>query len=82
MEESKRLDIEFKTTVIRFFKNFLEKADKFSYGSLGMKTSVLICSDGKTAETEAAHGTVARHFRIYQSHCSHFCLDQRASPLS
>ena len=23
-------DTEFKTTVIRFFKNFLEKADKFS----------------------------------------------------
>ncbi|KAK1334660.1 hypothetical protein QTO34_005668 [Cnephaeus nilssonii] len=30
MEENKRLEIEFKTTVIRFFKNFLEKADKFS----------------------------------------------------
>ena len=30
MEENKLLDIEFKTTVIRFFKNFLEKVDKFS----------------------------------------------------
>ena len=30
MEESKLLDIEFKTMVIKFFKNFLEKADKFS----------------------------------------------------
>ena len=30
MEENKLLDIEVKTTVIRFFKNFLEKADKFS----------------------------------------------------
>ncbi|KAK1333893.1 hypothetical protein QTO34_006282, partial [Cnephaeus nilssonii] len=28
--ENKRLDIEFKTTVIRFFKIFLEKADKFN----------------------------------------------------
>ena len=28
--ENKRLDIEFKTMVIRFFKNFLEKADKFN----------------------------------------------------
>ncbi|KAK1334647.1 hypothetical protein QTO34_005655 [Cnephaeus nilssonii] len=30
MEENKQLDIEFKTTVVRFFKNFLEKADKFN----------------------------------------------------
>ncbi|KAK1327670.1 hypothetical protein QTO34_012959 [Cnephaeus nilssonii] len=30
MEESKRLDIEFKATFIRFFKNFLGKANKFS----------------------------------------------------
>ncbi len=30
MEESKLLDIEFKTTLLRFFKNFLETADKFS----------------------------------------------------
>ena len=28
--ENKRLDIEFKITVIRFFKNFLEKANKFN----------------------------------------------------
>ena len=28
MEEKKRLDIDFKTTLIRFFKNFLEKVDK------------------------------------------------------
>ena len=26
------------------------------YGSLGLMTSVLLCPDGKTMETEAAHG--------------------------
>ena len=36
------------------------------YGSLGMMTSVLICPDGKTIESEAAHGTVTRHFRMHQ----------------
>ena len=36
------------------------------YGSLGMMTSVLFSSDGKTVETEAAHGTVTRHFRKHQ----------------
>ena len=36
------------------------------YGSLGMMTSVLLCSDGKTVETEAAHGTVTRHYRQHQ----------------
>ena len=30
MEENKQLEREFKTMVIRFFKNFLEKLDKFS----------------------------------------------------
>jgi isocitrate dehydrogenase len=29
-------------------------------------TSVLVCPDGKTVETEAAHGTVTRHYRQYQ----------------
>jgi len=33
------------------------------FGSLGMMTSVLICPDGETVETEAAHGTVTRHYR-------------------
>ena len=28
MEDKKRLDIEFKSTLIRFFKKFLEKVDK------------------------------------------------------
>lgn len=36
------------------------------YGSLGMMTSVLICPDGKTVEAEAAHGTVTRHYRMWQ----------------
>ena len=36
------------------------------YGSLGMMTSVLICPDGKTIESEAAHGTVTRHYRMHQ----------------
>ncbi|XP_075234401.1 isocitrate dehydrogenase [NADP] cytoplasmic [Lycorma delicatula] len=36
------------------------------YGSLGLMTSVLICPDGKTVESEAAHGTVTRHYRFYQ----------------
>ncbi|TIA85538.1 hypothetical protein E3P99_03968 [Wallemia hederae] len=36
------------------------------FGSLGMMTSELITSDGKTLEAEAAHGTVTRHWRQYQ----------------
>ncbi|CAD5234102.1 unnamed protein product [Bursaphelenchus xylophilus] len=36
------------------------------YGSLGLMTSVLVCPDGKTIESEAAHGTVTRHYREYQ----------------
>ena len=35
------------------------------YGSLGLMTSVLLCPDG-TVETEAAHGTVTRHYRFHQ----------------
>jgi len=29
-------------------------------------TSILICPDGKTIESEAAHGTVTRHYRQHQ----------------
>jgi isocitrate dehydrogenase len=29
-------------------------------------TSVLVCPDGKTIESEAAHGTVTRHYRMHQ----------------
>ena len=36
------------------------------YGSLGLMTSVLLAPDGKTMESEAAHGTVTRHFRMHQ----------------
>ena len=36
------------------------------YGSLGLMTSVLMTPDGKTVEAEAAHGTVTRHYRLYQ----------------
>lgn len=36
------------------------------YGSLGLMTSVLMCPDGKTIESEAAHGTVTRHYRQHQ----------------
>ena len=36
------------------------------FGSLGLMTSVLITPDGKTMESEAAHGTVTRHYRLHQ----------------
>ena len=36
------------------------------FGSLGLMTSVLLTPDGQTAEAEAAHGTVTRHYRAYQ----------------
>ena len=36
------------------------------YGSLGLMTSVLMTPDGNTVESEAAHGTVTRHYRQYQ----------------
>ena len=36
------------------------------FGSLGLMTSVLLSPDGKTIESEAAHGTVTRHFRLHQ----------------
>ena len=29
-------------------------------------TSVLMSPDGKTIETEAAHGTITRHYRLHQ----------------
>lgn len=38
------------------------------FGSLGNMTSVLVCphDNGRTIETEAAHGTVTRHYRAHQ----------------
>ncbi|MFM2103603.1 MAG: hypothetical protein RL740_690 [Actinomycetota bacterium] len=37
------------------------------YGSLGLMTSVLMTPDGSTVESEAAHGTVTRHYRDHQA---------------
>lgn len=37
------------------------------FGSLGLMTSVLMTSDGRTMEAEAAHGTVTRHYRKHQA---------------
>jgi len=36
------------------------------FGSLGMMTSELITPEGDVVESEAAHGTVTRHYREYQ----------------
>jgi isocitrate dehydrogenase len=36
------------------------------FGSLGLMTSVLMTPDGKVVESEAAHGTVTRHYREHQ----------------
>jgi isocitrate dehydrogenase len=36
------------------------------YGSLGLMTSVLMTPDGGIVESEAAHGTVTRHYRQHQ----------------
>jgi isocitrate dehydrogenase len=36
------------------------------FGSLGMMASVLMTPDGKIVESEAAHGTVTRHYRNHQ----------------
>ena len=36
------------------------------FGSLGLMTSVLLSPDGKIIESEAAHGTVTRHYRLHQ----------------
>ncbi|MEM1103703.1 MAG: NADP-dependent isocitrate dehydrogenase [Pseudomonadota bacterium] len=37
------------------------------FGSLGLMTSVLMTPDGRTVESEAAHGTVTRHYRQHQA---------------
>ncbi len=37
------------------------------FGSLGLMTSFLMTPDGKTMESEAAHGTVTRHYRNHQN---------------
>ncbi len=53
-----------KLTIVFFFLSVFFSL--VGYGSLGMMTSVLMCPDGKTIETEAAHGTVTRHYREHQ----------------
>lgn len=50
-----------KLKIFELLKNILS-----GYGSLGMMTSVLVCPDGQTVESEAAHGTVTRHYRQHQ----------------
>jgi isocitrate dehydrogenase len=47
------------------------------FGSLGLMTSVLMTPDGKTLESEAAHGTVTRHYR---QHDQLHRLDLRLDP--
>ncbi|MEL6531588.1 MAG: NADP-dependent isocitrate dehydrogenase, partial [Pseudomonadota bacterium] len=37
------------------------------FGSLGLMTSLLMTPDGKIVESEAAHGTVTRHYRQHQA---------------
>ena len=37
------------------------------FGSLGMMASQLMTPDGKIVESEAAHGTVTRHYRQHQA---------------
>ena len=37
------------------------------FGSLGLMTSVLMSPDGSVIESEAAHGTVTRHYREHQA---------------
>ncbi len=36
------------------------------FGSLGLMTSILLTPDGEILESEAAHGTVTRHFRLHE----------------
>ena len=56
------------------------------FGSLGLMTSVLLTPDGKTAESEAAHGNrypplsrpSAWRRNVYKLDCLDFCLDPRS----
>jgi isocitrate dehydrogenase len=45
--------------------NFDNYIDNLGFGSLGLMTSVLMNADG-VLESEAAHGTVTRHYRVHQ----------------
>lgn len=44
----------------------LSDTDAQGYGSLGLMTSVLMSPDVRTVESEAAHGTVTRHYRLHR----------------
>lgn len=37
------------------------------FGSLGLMTSILVCPDGKTLISEAAHGTVTKHYKRHKA---------------
>lgn len=65
-------------TAMRFGGNFIWACKNYDgdvqsdflaqgFGSLGLMTSILISPDGKTVESEAAHGTVTRHYREHQA---------------
>ena len=58
---AKTMMVMFKVTVLLKVKKFIS----LGYGSLGLMTSVLLAPDG-SVESEAAHGTVTRHYRMYQ----------------
>ena len=58
---AKTMMVMFKVTVLLKVKKFI----RLGYGSLGLMTSVLLAPDG-SVESEAAHGTVTRHYRMYQ----------------
>ena len=51
-----------KTTTVMYNQDIVAQG----FGSLGLMTSTLVTPDGKTMESEAAHGTVTRHFRRHQ----------------
>jgi isocitrate dehydrogenase len=38
-----------------------------AFGSLGLMASLLITPDGNTVQTEAAHGSITRHYREHQA---------------
>ena len=52
--------------VCKYFPSLSFNSVGKGFGSLGLMTSVLLAPDGKTMESEAAHGTVTRHFRMHQ----------------
>ncbi|CAB4061121.1 IDH1 [Lepeophtheirus salmonis] len=55
----------------------MKSSGKFVWACRTMMTSVLMCPDGKTVESEAAHGTVTRHYRQHQKG-----LDTSTNPIA